>query len=183
MFNLQLYLCWLLWVQMLLYNMSELYLYIHRPITHHTSVLRMQPYTPSRKGADMKPRCISDWYPLQTEEAMNIFNIHLEGRCEKRIHHSILKKKSIIRKLCGPLAIQVMVFLIDFIVHNKKHSLFLSSRLHLVLSFRGNKKVVESVLKIFKSRSVVRLLLPAHHHDIVQFLWTVVWTWHPVWPV
>lgn len=93
MFNLQLYLCWLLWVQMLLYNMSELYLYIHSPITHHTSVLRMQPYTPSRKGADMKPRCISDWYPLQTEEAMNIFNIHLEGRWEKRIHHSIFKKK------------------------------------------------------------------------------------------
>lgn len=68
-------------------------------------------------------------------------------------------------------------------VTNRKHFLFLLSRLHLILSLCGNKEVVESVLEKFKSRPVLRPLLPAYHHNVIEFLGAAVRTWHPVRPI
>lgn len=68
-------------------------------------------------------------------------------------------------------------------VTKRKRFLFLWSRLHLILSLRGDKEVVENVLQKFKSWPVVRPLPPAHHHDVIEFLGAAVRTRHPVRPV
>lgn len=61
--------------------------------------------------------------------------------------------------------------------------LLLQSRLRLVLSLRGYKEVIENILQEFKSRPVLRFLLPALHHDLIEFVGAAVRTRHPVRPV
>lgn len=55
-----------------------------------------------------------------------------------------------------------------------------ASWLNLVLPLGGDKEVIKKVLQEVKGGSFLRLLFPTHHHEIIKFLGTSIWTRHPV---
>lgn len=56
-------------------------------------------------------------------------------------------------------------------------------RMHLVLALSGNEEVIEYILQVIKGGSVLRFVIPALHHDVIELPWAAIWTRHPVVPV
>lgn len=55
-----------------------------------------------------------------------------------------------------------------------------TSWLLLVLALSGCVEVVQHALDIFKGGPLLRAVLPAASHDVVELLGTVLWPGHPV---
>lgn len=54
------------------------------------------------------------------------------------------------------------------------------SGLGLVLALCGREKVLQHAAQVVKGGPVLWALLPAQHHEVVQFFWTVVRAHHAV---
>lgn len=54
------------------------------------------------------------------------------------------------------------------------------SRLLLVLALGGRVEVIQHALDIFEGGPLLGVVLPAASHDVVELLWAVLWSGHPV---